>query len=84
MKIYVSNSVAPTEVMFEDTYEAQYKSKAYFCFSDTVITVMMKFIYIMDKAFTKLGLFLQKVSFISSTFFSHGHETLYVGRENFA
>jgi hypothetical protein len=28
MKVYVSKSVAPTEVIFEDTYEGQYKSNA--------------------------------------------------------
>ena len=45
---------------------------------------MIKFTYIMDKSFTKLGLFLQKVFFISSTLFSRVHETLSVGRENIA
>jgi len=84
MKVYISKSVAPTEVMFEDIYKGQYKSNASFFFSETVITFIMKFTYVMDTSFTKLRLFLYKVFFISSTLFSRAHETLYVSHENFA
>jgi hypothetical protein len=46
-------------------------------FSETVITVVMKFTYIMGTSFTKLRLFFHKVLFIINTLFQPLCEVLY-------
>jgi hypothetical protein len=47
-------------------------------FSESMITIVVKFTYIMGTSFTKFRLFVHKVSIIS-TLYPRLHETLYAG-----
>jgi hypothetical protein len=77
MKVSVSKLLAHTAVIFEHIYEGQYKSNASCFFSETIITVIMKFTYIMGASITKLRLFFHTVFFIINTLFPPMRETLY-------
>jgi hypothetical protein len=48
-----------------------------FFVSDTIVTTVIKFAYIMGTSLTKLRLFFHKVSFVIDTIFPPLHEMLY-------
>lgn len=66
------------EISSLEYYEGQYTSDSYF-FSESIITVAMKFMYSMGTSLAELRLFFHKVSFIINTLFPLLCEMLYAG-----
>lgn len=70
------------EISTLEYYEGQYTSYSY-SFSESMISVAIKFTYGMGTSLTKLRLFFHKVSFIINTLSPLLHEMLYAGRMKF-
>jgi hypothetical protein len=76
----MSSVVSPflLTVVFGNIYKGRYEGNASYFFVETVITVIMKFMYIVGTSFTEFSLFFHNVSFVMNILFASLHEMPYV------